>query len=253
MNAAHAAGYVGLNRTYSKREFFDKMNNTLRFLDTEEMKRINITGMDYGADACHEMTEWCMMDVQLAFKEGHVDAREAGALKEKIIQFRGHLDTLYDYCDQPIHFFYIHFLCLLSALYLPLFAVDNAYSAGVGEEVHWTLDLVSLLIVLLQSIFVIGLRLLGQKMVDPYGDDLEDLSVIYYVKSTWQTSNRMLAAQLPGPVSPELEEELDRQKESIGFAWEKSKGTASFDVGGVAKSSPPFEVEPAVRFNNSFA
>jgi hypothetical protein len=193
------------------------------------------------------------MDVQLAFKEGHVDAREAGALKEKIIQFRGNLDTLYDYCDQPIHFFYIHFLCLLSALYLPLFAVDNAYSAGVGEEVHWTLDLVSLLIVLLQSIFVIGLRLLGQKMVDPYGDDLEDLSVIYYVKSTWQTSNRMLAAQLPGPVSPELEEELDRQKESIGFAWEKSKGTASFDVGGVAKSNAPFEVDPAVRSNNSFA
>jgi hypothetical protein len=59
---------------------------------------------------------------------------------------------------------------------------------------------------------------LGQKMVDPYGDDFEDLSVMYYVKNTWQRSNRILAAQLPGPVSPELEEELDRQKESIGFA-----------------------------------
>jgi predicted membrane chloride channel (bestrophin family) len=234
MNAAHAAAYVGLNRTYSKREFFDKMNDTLRFLGTEEMKRINITGMDDGADACYEMTGWCMMDVHLAFKEGHVNAYEAEALKEKIIEFRGNVDTLYDYCDQPIHFFYIHFLCLLSALYLPLFAVDNAYGAGVGEEVHWTLDLVALLIVLLQSIFVIGLRLLGQKMIDPYGDDLEDLSVMYYVKSTWQRSNRILVAQLPGPVSPELEEGLDRQKESIGFAWEKSKGTASFDVGGVA-------------------
>jgi hypothetical protein len=55
-------------------------------------------------------------------------------------------------------------------------------------------------------------------MVDPYGDDFEDLSVMYYVKNTWQRSNRILAAQLPGPVSPELEEELDRQKESIGFA-----------------------------------
>jgi predicted membrane chloride channel (bestrophin family) len=234
MNAAHAAAYVGLNRTYSKREFFDKMNDTLRFLGTEEMKRINITGMDDGADACYEMTGWCMMDVHLAFKEGHVNAYEAEALKEKIIEFRGNVDTLYDYCDQPIHFFYIHFLCLLSALYLPLFAVDNAYGAGVGEEVHWTLDLVALLIVLLQSIFVIGLRLLGQKMIDPYGDDLEDLSVMYYVKSTWQRSNRILVAQLPGPVSPELEEGLDRQKESIGFAWEKSKGTASFDVGDVA-------------------
>jgi predicted membrane chloride channel (bestrophin family) len=233
LNAAHAAAYVGLNQTYSKREFFDKMNDDLRFLDTEEMRRINITGMDDGADACNEMTGWCMMDIHHAFKEGHVNAYEAEALKEKIIEFRGNVDTLYNYCDQPIHFFYIHFLCLLSALYLPLFAVDNAYGAGVGEDVHWTLDLVTLLIVLLQSIFVIGLRLLGQKMVDPYGDDFEDLSVMYYVKNTWQRSNRILAAQLPGPVSPELEEKLDRQKESIGFAWEKSKGTASFDVRGV--------------------
>jgi predicted membrane chloride channel (bestrophin family) len=230
MNAAHAAAYVGLNRTYSKREFFDKINDTLRFLDTEEMRRINITGMDDGADACNEMTGWCMMDVHLALKEGRVNAYEAESLKDKIIEFRGNVDTLYNYCDQPIHFFYIHFLCLLTALYLPLFAVDNAYSAGVGEEVHWMLELVTFLFVLLQSIFVIGLRILGQKMVDPYGPDLEDLSVMYYVKSTWQRSNRILAAQLPGPVSPELEEKLDRQKESIGFAWDDPKGTASFDV-----------------------
>ena len=32
---------------------------------------------------------------------------------------------MYDYTDQPPHFFYIHFLVLLSALYLPLFAIDN--------------------------------------------------------------------------------------------------------------------------------
>jgi hypothetical protein len=31
---------------------------------------------------------------------------------------------------------------------------------------------------------VVGLRSLGTKMLDPYGDDLEDLSVILYVEST---------------------------------------------------------------------
>ena len=40
------------------------------------------------------------------------------------------MDGMYDYTDQPPHFFYIHFLVLLSALYLPLFAIDTAYAAG---------------------------------------------------------------------------------------------------------------------------
>ena len=45
------------------------------------------------------------------------------------------MDNLYNYCDQPPHCFYIHFLVLLSALYLPLFAVDVGYNTGWGTEV----------------------------------------------------------------------------------------------------------------------
>ena len=31
---------------------------------------------------------------------------------------------------------------------------------------------------------MVGLRALGTKMIDPYGDDYEDLSVILYVEAT---------------------------------------------------------------------
>ena len=125
---------------------------------------------------------------------------------------------LYDFTDQPIHF-----LCLLSALYLPLFAVSNAYKAGAGDEVHWSADVLSGLIVLMQTIFVIGLRMLGRKMVDPYGDDLEDLSVLRFVKTAWLRSNRILVTRFPGEVSPELEEQLERQKKaSLGEPWQLS-------------------------------
>jgi hypothetical protein len=130
------------------------------------------------------------------------------------------MDALYDYCDQPIHFFYIHFLCLLSAFYLPLFAMDNAYSVGSGDEVHWPAEVLTGLIVLLQAIFVIGLRMLGQRMVDPYGSDLEDLSVLRYVKEAWLVSNRILAVKLPAEVSPQVEEEMSRRKLSLGHAWD---------------------------------
>ena len=227
MNAAHAASYVGLNDVYTKQEFFDKLNHQYRFLHPQEIERIDQLDMDWGNDACHELIEWCIMDIQRGCKAGYIDAREAGALKEKILQFRDALDGMYDQCDQPVHFFYIHFLCLLSALYLPLFAIDNAYSAGVGDDVHWTLDLTCGLIVALQAIFVEGLRLLGQKMVDPYGDDYEDLSVLKYIRDAWTSSNRILATKFPAEVDPTMEEELDLQKVSIGTAWEVTTLPAS--------------------------
>jgi len=59
--------------------------------------------------------------------------------------------------------------------------------------------------------------------VDPYGDDLEDLSVLRFVKTAWLRSNRILATRFPGEVSPELEEQLERQKKaSLGEPWQSS-------------------------------
>ena len=82
-----------------------------------------------------------------------------------------------------------HFICLLTTLYLPLFAVTSAIEAGTGDDIHWSAGVIKGLVVLLQAIFVLGLRVLGQKMSDPYGDDLIDLSVMYYVEFTWTNSN----------------------------------------------------------------
>lgn len=73
------------------------------------------------------------------------------------------------------HFFYIHFLVLLSALYLPLFAIDTAYAAGWGEETYIGLDVLNGVIVFLQCIFVVGLRSLGTKMI------VSSLSLCAYV------------------------------------------------------------------------
>merc|ERR1712045_439599 len=93
-------------------------------------------------------------------------------------------DGMYDYCAQPPHFLYVHFICLLSAFYLPLFAIENSYAAGWGEESSLAVEILNGTIVLLQCMFVIGLRLLGQKMAYPYGYDYEDLSVTTYCETT---------------------------------------------------------------------
>ena len=54
------------------------------------------------------------------------------------------------------------------------------------------LDCLNGVIVLLQCIFVIGLRTLGTNMIDPYGEDLEDLSVINYVEGTLEICSTIM-------------------------------------------------------------
>jgi len=59
------------------------------------------------------------------------------------------------------------------------------------------LDILNGVIVFLQCIFVVGLRSLGTKMIDPYGDDLEDLSVILYVEATLEICDTIMKSKVP--------------------------------------------------------
>ena len=58
-------------------------------------------------------------------------------------------------------------------------------------------DVLNGVIVFLQCIFVVGLRSLGTKMIDPYGDDLEDLSVINYVEGTLEICSTIMNMKQP--------------------------------------------------------
>jgi len=204
-NAAHVAGYVGINAIgmgspYSKACFFDVYNQEHQMLTPAEMKMLERHDMENSGLCMKELVTWCQQDVAEARRAGHLDSYEAKLMHEKILDFRAAMDGMYDYSDQPPHFFYIHCLVLLSALYLPLFAVDAAYGAGWGEETYIGLDILNGVIVFLQCIFVVGLRSLGTKMIDPYGDDLEDLSVINYVEGTFEISATIMSSQQPSRI-----------------------------------------------------
>jgi hypothetical protein len=207
-NAAHISGYVGLNAIgmgspYSKTFFFDHYNAKHKLLTPSEMKALSHHDMDNGGLCMKELVTWCQMDIAQFRKDGLIDTNVSFLLHGKVLDFRAAMDGMYDYTDQPPHFFYIHFLVLLSALYLPLFAIDTAYSAGWGADKSIGLDILQGLIVFLQCIFVVGLRSLGTKMIDPYGDDLEDLSVINYVEGTLEICGTILGAKQPsidGPI-----------------------------------------------------
>ena len=81
--------------------------------------------------------------------------------------------------------------------------------------------MVGALVVFTQSIFVLGLRVLGQKMSDPWGADNIDLSVIHYTIFNWRMSQRILHTRFPRHEA-NLDEETDLAKGrlDIGAAWE---------------------------------
>ena len=227
LNASHVAGYVGLSysRTYTKENVFDQLQGSLQLLTPAEMERVNALGMNEGGNCYREIVSWCLQTiVDLEHASPALSARVASQISDRVLQFQKAMATIYGLNDQPVLFFYIHFLCLLTVCYLPIFAISIAYSAGVGENVHWTTDLLSGLIVLLQAVFVIGLRILGQKQIDPYGSDYEDLSVLYYIRGTWKRSQRLLACPSFRPVvASDLDEEalLTGRMEPIGLPWEE--------------------------------
>jgi len=199
-NAAHVAGYVGLNGVghpapYSKLHFFGHYNKNNQLLTTEEMKLIDHHMMDSGGAAMKELVTWCQEDVGMAKKSGQIDSYEANMYHERILAFRCAMDGIYYYTDQPPHFFYIHFLALLTVVYCPLFAINTAYSTGWADDQNLLMDILNGMIVLLQCTFVLGLRSLGTKMIDPYGADLEDLSVILYCDATLEICNIIMDAK----------------------------------------------------------
>ena len=200
MNAAQVAGYVGLNAIgqgspYSKAHFFWHYNGQYKLLTFEEMLVLDRShDMDHSSLCMKELITWCQQDVSMARKAGYIDSVQEQNMHDIILECRAAIDGMYDYTDQPPHFFYIHFLVLLSAIYLPLFAVDTAFKAGWGDT-YIGVDLISGLVVFLQCTFVVGLRSLGTKMIDPYGDDLEDLSVINYVEGTLENCSGIMRSR----------------------------------------------------------
>merc|ERR1712070_179190 len=112
----------------------------------------------------------------------------------------GSLGTLYDYADFPVPFFYVHFVFCITGFYLILFSYAMAIECA-GESI-W----VGYLLVIVNTAFVVGLRHIGRKFADPYGNDIEDLPIISTITATLRGSKRILQAMDLATVDAELEE-----------------------------------------------
>jgi len=224
MNAAHVAMYTGLSSTYEKENFFDPLEARFALLTDEELDRVanEIDVDNSGAKASFEIITWIMCDIRDAQINSFIDTNEAMQMRQLLLTFRSTIAKVFVTTTLPIPFFYVHFLSMLTAVYLPLFAVVVAYETGGQKEDSnvWVGEVVSGLVVFLQALFVIGLRILGQQLSDPYGGDLIDLQIARYVNMILNGSNQILCSKRLHEPSVETELRLQLKMSSLGQAYE---------------------------------
>jgi len=224
MNAAHVAMYTGLSSTYEKENFFDPLEARFALFTDEELYRV-VDEIDVdccGPKAVYEIISWIMCDIRDAQIHSFIDTNEAMQMREQLLVYRSTIAKVFVTTTLPIPFFYVHFLSILTTVYLPLFAVVVGFETGaVGDSnTTYVAEIVSGLVVFLQALFVIGLRILGQQLSDPYGGDLIDLQISRYVNMILNGSNQILAAKRLNPPSVETELRLQLKMSSLGPAFE---------------------------------
>lgn len=251
LSTQHVAGYVGLSKVYNYENFFLPINEMTRMLTPDEVKRIKAIGMDGGESAYREILTWALDEVSTAASKEMISGFVSSKYREFIFKEQDSIGKLFDDDDQSISFAYYHFICFLSAVYLPLFAMSAALDAGVGEAAYWLTDVVSGCIVLLQAIFVVGLRVLAENMSDPFGSDVGNLSVMHYVYSAWRNSARILLAKKQPPVQMNTEEKMSVEHISLGNPFDKDDNRSRRR--DAFFSSDGFEIEPPMlkRSNSS--
>jgi hypothetical protein len=223
LNSAYILGYIGLSRVYSFDEFFVPLNERYKLLTDEEYHRIRrIDRSGFRSDPVRELITWCITDVHDALKQGYIDPHTAQDLRGQILRVRGAIADMYDHYDQPLLFIYVHFIVILTAIYLPLAAGYISYEVAQSETAHWFNDVIGLLALLLQCIFVIGVRYVAQVMRVPYSGELESLPVLSFVEGCCDMSLRIMYSTGYQPIEDSIEQVLTRDRQSLGDFWESA-------------------------------
>ena len=228
-NTAQVVMYAGLSTYFQDGCLVENFCRDYRLLTYHETQRLEQCGLYQGkASACFELLSWCLQDINRALQQHKLDSYQALEMRHHITEIRSTINEILVLCLCPIPFFYVHFLSLLTAVYLPMFALMVAFKTGTyaqpSHSLSWyATEGTGFFLVFLQCIFLIGLRILGQQLGNPYGDDFIDIQVTTYIVMTLSTSNRILEAtdinDVDGDVNPERERYLRSRMVDLGEAW----------------------------------
>lgn len=237
VNAAHVLGYVGLHggKVYGRENFLEALIAKHHLLTDEEVERIEDIDVTLGGAAYREVLTWATEEIKeyLTLHKPVLPATDNYRIMITVVSaIRAAINALYEYADQPIPFIYMHLINLTVYLYLPLFAycVATAIPQESGSD-----ELLCALILVTTVVIIVGIRLVGDAILDPFGPEVEDLTVLRYVTFTLTASRRIYLASNPTKKKKTtLDEELcmEAMRPDVGAAWANRGGDGSATAGG---------------------
>jgi len=129
-------------------------------------------------------------------------------MMDELLAFRNLMSSLFTFADQTFPFSYIHLTLMISAIYLPLFAYCTATFLPTNGDYYFT-HLLGALFVSINIVFVVGVREIGRQMIDPYGEDLQDLMTIQYLENGLNDSRRIMCGYRFASVGLDAEIEME--------------------------------------------
>lgn len=196
LNAAHIICYVGCTDIYSEANFFNPLVETYKLLDENELRRLSDINPD-GFYRTNEVISWMIMEIQQQYVSRKITDVEKAPLLDQIIRFRTAVGGLFDCQAMPFPYIYVNFVYWVSLVYPAIFALAVAICFDATSFV-WIFELVGILCVLINCVFVVGLREIAHHFHNPFGSYLEDLSVLHFVHSAVKISAQTIdSASLP--------------------------------------------------------
>lgn len=232
MNTAVIVGVSALSDVYDEENFFIPLIKNHKLLTDKELDEILAIGVDTnGGVAFKHVITWCMKVVAESKRAGEISDMEKNLFDTEVLRLRGTFGDLFDYQEVSVPFIYVNWVQIMNMMYCPLFAAAVAISSnGLDAEE------VGFLVVVLNNLFINGLYALARIFQDPFGSDMEDLSVLGGVIGAIKASrNNISQAEL---------HEVTAAEEAELLVWGDSPKAVDDDGGKGDALSSPTKVAP---------
>lgn len=229
LNACHLLAYVGLSTVYQYDNFFLPLCEAYKLLTPVELERVRSVGADAaGGIAYREILAWVSAETSTLSKEKLMPDKISDSMWKETIKVRENLAFIFDNDDQPIPFVYVHLIYLITLFFLPIVGYAVAINVAPEQQKSYV-EVVGIIIIFLTCLFVLGLRDLGHILQNPFGDDLQDMSVMHYFTYTMQMSRRILLGSRHGACDEETEFAMESMRPGLGpgFSEDIASTTAS--------------------------
>ena len=206
LSLLHLSAYTGLTSSYTEANFFAPMCKRHGLgpkTDAEraaEAPALEALHNGDGAAAVHAYQIWSyeILQTEAQRPNARITPPVHARMNHEIMEVGKAAKRLHAYTYQVLPFIYTHLVSLMCTLYL----LFNAFIKGLyfAPEASLTFGLLlPLCSMLTTTLAVFGLLEVGDTILDPFGSDPEDFTVLHFVE--WTMSSSLAAIELD-PVLP---------------------------------------------------